>query len=118
MYLHYLLQQDKSSMVYNVLQANKDHPVKNDVVQTCSKYLEQLEIDLTFDELAAMSKWKVKNLVKQKTYQAGFKYLVEKDSSQNIAHIKYEELSMQVYLLDGNVNTHISKSIFKARFLR
>ena len=107
-YLHYLLQQEKSSMVYKVLQATQNHPVKNDFVQTCTKYLEQLDINLTFDELAAMSQWKVKNLVKQKTYQAGFKYLIEKASSQNIAHIKYKELNMQDYLLDGNVNSTIS----------
>ena len=69
----------------------------------------------TFSKLAAMSQWKVKNLVKQKTYQAGFKYLIEKASSQNIAHIKYKELNMQDYLLDGNVNSTISKLIFKAR---
>ena len=57
-------------MVYKVLQATQNHPVKNDFVQTCTKYLEQLDINLTFDELVAMSQWKVKNLVKQKTYQA------------------------------------------------
>ena len=114
-YLHYLLQQEDTSMIYKVFQATQNHPVKNDFVQTCTKYLEQLEIDLTFDELAAMSQTKVKNLVKQKTHQAGFKYLIEKASSQNIAHIKYEDLSMQDYLLDGNVNTTISKVIFKAR---
>ena len=102
-------------MIYKVLQATKNDPVKNDFVQTCTKHLEELEINLTFDELAAMSHWKVKNLVKQKTHQAGFKYLVEKASSQSIAHIKYENLSMQDYLLDGNVNTTNSKLIFKAR---
>ena len=62
-----------------------------------------------------MSEGKWKRLVKTKTAQAGFKYLKEKISGQNIAHIRYIELAIQEYLLDGNVNTKMSQLIFKAR---
>ena len=114
-FLHYLLQQEKSSMVYKVLQATQNNPVKNDFVQTCTKYLKQLDIDMSFDQLEKMSEWKLKRLVRTKTAQAGFNYLKEKISGQNIAHITYDELSLQEYLLDGNINTKMSQLIFKAR---
>ena len=33
LYLHYLLQQDKRSMISQVLKATRDNPIKNDFVQ-------------------------------------------------------------------------------------
>ena len=83
-FLHYLLQQEKSSMVYKVLQATQNNPVKNDFVQTCTKYLKQLDIDMSFDLLEKMSEWKLKRLVRTKTAQTGFKYLKEKISGQTL----------------------------------
>jgi hypothetical protein len=51
------------------------HPVKNDFVKTCKKYLQTLGILLSFDDIGKMS---FKKLVKEKVIQAGFKYLLEK----------------------------------------
>ena len=46
--------------------ATKDNPSKNDFVLTCNKYLKELNIQLSFEELAKMSKRSVKKLVKLK----------------------------------------------------
>ena len=115
LYLQYLLQQEKTSMIHQVLKATIDNPIKNDFVQTCQKYLDYLNIDLTFEQIAKMSKWKMKKLVNEKVSKAGFRYLLEKTTKQNISHIKYEELTLQEYLLDGNKNVKVAKFIFKAR---
>ena len=37
LFLHYLLNQEKSSMINQVLQATINDPIKNDFVQTCKK---------------------------------------------------------------------------------
>ena len=43
-------------------------------------------------------------------------YLLEiKIKQTNISHIKYDDLQMQGYLVDGNRNNKISKFIFKVR---
>ena len=78
-------------MIYQVLMATMNSPIKNDFVQTCQKYLDFLKINLTFDQISKMSKWKMKNLVHEKVSQAGFSYLLEKTSTQNVSNIKYEE---------------------------
>ena len=57
----------------------------------------------------------MKKLVNEKVSLAGFKYLLEKLSTQNIAHIQYDELALQDYLLDGNINVKVAQFIFKAR---
>ena len=71
-YLQYILQQEKTSMVYKVFKATQDNPVNNDFV-----YLEILDI-------------------KEKTRLAAFKCLMEKKNPPNkqtkIANLKYEKL--------------------------
>ena len=85
-------------------------------MKTCQKYLNCLDISLTFEEISGMSKYRFKQLVKQKTEEAGFAYLIgEKNKQKKISHLKYVKLEMQEYLLEGNRNTRISKLIFKAR---
>ena len=114
-FLQYLLKQEKTSMIFQVFQATSDNPIKNDFVQTCKKYLDELNINLSFEQIQPMSKWKMKKLLNEKISEAGFKYLIEKISSQNISHIKYKKLEMQDYLLDGNKNVKVAQFISKAR---
>ena len=115
-FLQYILQQDKESMIFKVFKATCENPTKNDFVMCCKKYLDRLKISLTFEEISAMSKNRFKWLVKQKTEEAGFSYLIEeKNKQKKISNMKYVRLEMQEYLLEGNRNTKLSKLIFKAR---
>ena len=118
-YLQYILKQEKKSMIFKVFQATCENMIKDDFVQTCIKYLEILDIHLSFKEIEEMSVWCFKKLVKQKSKLAAFRYLLEKKNEPNkqlkISHILYEDLEIQEYLLDGNRNTKISQLIFKAR---
>ena len=103
-------------MVYKVLESTRQTPINNDFVKTCEKYLKQLDINLTFEQIGLLSPWSVKKLVKERTAAAAFKYLLEiKNKQTTISHIKYDDLQMQEYLMDWNRNTEISKFRFKAR---
>ena len=119
LFLQYILKQEESSMVHKVFKATCEHPLKNDFVQTCQKYLETLDIKLTFENIKEMSEYKFKKIVKEKTCQAAFKYLMEQKNTPGkhtkIKNIEYKQLCMQEYLLEGNFNTEISKLIFKMR---
>ena len=112
-FLLYILKQEKESMLYKVFKATCENPLKKDFVQTCKKYL---ELTFTFEEISEMSNMRFKQLVKQKTEEAGLKYLItEKNKQSKIAHLEYFKLEMQEYLLSGNRNTKLSKLIFQAR---
>ena len=103
-------------MIYKVFKATSENPVKNDFVETCKKYIKQLDIKLTFEEISEMSSNRFKNIVKQKTEEAGFNHLLkEKNKQKKIVDIEYKKLEMQEYLKEGNRNTRMSKIIFKAR---
>ena len=50
-FLQFILQQAKDSMLFKVLNANCENPVKNYFVKTCKKYLDLIDIKLSFDEI-------------------------------------------------------------------
>ena len=103
-------------MLFKVLEATRENPTKNDFVKTCESYLEKLKINMTFEELGKLSKWSVKKMVKEKTHEAGFNYLLKEKNKQNkISEIQYSDLEIQEYLLEGNRKTKMSKVISKAR---
>ena len=122
LFLQYILQQEKSSLIYKVLEATMKNPLKNDFVDTCKKYLQILKIDLSFSEIENLSKWSLKKIVKEKTEMAAFEYLLEQQKKprkngklSKIANIRYDRLELQPYLVGGNHGTKISQFIFKAR---
>ena len=42
---------EEENLVFKVLQATLENPLKNDFVETCKKYMKILNIDLTFEQL-------------------------------------------------------------------
>ena len=115
-FLQYILKQEQNSMIFQVLKATCENTVKNDFVQTCKKYLKTLDIQLSFEDIASLSNFRFKKLLKEKSRVAGFNYLnSEKRKQSKIMNIHYEKLEIQEYLLSGDRNINISKLIFKAR---
>ena len=51
LFLHYLLQQDRNSMIFQVLKATRDNLANNDFVKTCQQYLDKLNIQFNFEQL-------------------------------------------------------------------
>ena len=99
-FLQYILKQEKDAMIFQVLKATRENSVKNDFVQTCKKYLKTLDINLSFEEIASLSNFRFKKLLKEKSKVAGFNYLnSEKRKQTKIMNIHYEKLEMQKYLL-------------------
>ena len=117
-FLQYILKQEKSAMIFQVLKATHENSVKNDFVQTCMKYLKTLDISLNFEEIQKLSDRKFKMLLKEKLKVAAFKYLTKEQSKQKkIMDIQYNKLEIQEYLLCGDRDINISRLIFKARGL-
>jgi hypothetical protein len=51
LFLQYILKQEKSSMMYQVLKATWENPIKNDFVKTCEEYLNILDINYPLKKL-------------------------------------------------------------------
>ena len=88
-------------MMYQVLKATWEKPIKNDFIKTCEKYLDILDIKLSFQEIENMSVWSFKKLVKTKTRAAGLKYLLgQKERQTKTVQIQYDDLAIQEYFVD------------------
>ena len=78
-----------------------------------------LDIELSFEEISKMSKYEFTKLLKKKTTESAFKYLMDKKNQPGkqtkIEQVEYEKLEIQEYLLEGNKNTELSQLIFKTR---
>ena len=115
-FLQYILQQEKTSMIYQVLKATLENPIKNDFIKTCTQYLCALDINMSFEEIEEMTERRLKNLVKDKTEKAAFRYLEkEKLKQTKITTMQHKKLEIQDYFIDGNCNIKLAKLIFKAR---
>ena len=114
-FLQYILKEEESSMIYQILKVTRENSVKNDFVYTCHKYLKTFEINLSFEEIAKLSKYSFKKLLKVQASSSALKYLKNEQLKQKkIVDINYSKLQMQEYLADGDRNTNVSKLIFKA----
>ena len=106
LFLQYILKQNKSSMIYQVLKATWENPIKNDFVKMCQKHLSDLDINLSFSEIENMAHWSFKNLVKVKTEKADFYYLLEQKAKQlktlDTSKVKYLRLSFFTTRLYAN----------------
>ena len=59
-FLQYILHEDKESLMYTFLEAQRDNPAKNDWGQTVQEDIEIFGIDLTLEEIEKMSEAKFK----------------------------------------------------------
>ena len=116
LFLQYILKQGKQAMIYQILKAIEENPIKNDFVNTCKKYLKSLKMNITLEQIENMSKIQLKKILKEKIRNEAFMYLRNQQTKQEkIKNIEYKELKMQDYLADGDRKISVSKVIYKAR---
>ena len=84
LFLQYIVKQDKSSMVYQLFQSTCENPIKNDFVKNCEKYLNSLDLKLSFKDISEMSKFRFTKLVKEKIYVAAYIYLIAEENKQTL----------------------------------
>ena len=63
-FLHYILHENESSLIHQFLVAQAKNPSKSDWVKTVTNDLQELNIQLNFEDIKNISKAMFKNLVK------------------------------------------------------
>ena len=116
MFLQYILKQEKKCMIYRVLSATVENPSKNDFVDTCNKYLKDLDVKMTFEEIGKMSQKHFKKIICENVKKLSFEYLIKQKCEQSKAkNVQYDKLEMQEYFVGGNCSREVAKLIFKSR---
>ena len=98
LYLKYILEQEDESTLKKFLKLQIGEPNRGDWASTCRNDLEELKIELSYEQIKVMTKSKFTNILKQKITENALKYLLEKQGSKG-KEILYTHLEMAEYLL-------------------
>ena len=114
-FLHYILNQDITSMIRQVYIALKEDSRKGDFVTLTNNDRNDLNIDKTDFEIQDMTKPNWKKYIKEKVLCAAFQSMItENKNKEKTCDIKFESLKMSKYL-DENKRRSLSKLIFSVR---
>ena len=116
-FLHYILCEDKNSLLSRFFKAQCLEPIRGDWASTVKNDLEFLNIKLSFDEIASYSKSAFKALVKDSVRKKVFSELVKKQKEHSKGkEIVYRELTLQQYLRSSSpLDNEEKQFLFAAR---
>ena len=99
LFLKFLLNEDESSLVFQILQEQLNNELKHDWTETVRQDLAYLDIDLSMEEIKDTSEEDFKNEVREKTKMKAFEYLLNiKESQSKMNKLRYKNFEIQGYL--------------------
>ena len=114
-FLHYILSDKEDSLLSNVFRAQCEKPVRGDWINTVRTDLQELEINLDFDQIKENTKESFKKTVKQHVNEKAFTYLKNLQQTHSKSRpLQCSKLSLQGYLRSDNKMTTKEKSFFFA----
>ena len=115
-YLHTLVKESESSMLYNFFMAQWNYPSTHDWTKQVKTDLSDFDIPINLDYIKGKSIFSFKSLVKRKAKEfAFFSYLEKKDTHSKLDNIFYRELKIQNYLCDENISYTQALVLFSYR---
>ena len=116
LFLQYILKESPSSLISKFLQLQIENPTRGDWASNCINDLEELKINLSFEEIKMLTKAKFNQMLKKALAIRAFEYLTQKKGSKGI-EINYTELKMAEYLMPNQENLSIEdrRRIFEIR---
>ena len=114
-FLKFILHQNPENNVLKMYHLQLENPKRGDWASSVRKNLEELNINLSNEEIKTMSKYKYKSLVKKKCKEKALEYLISKRGKKG-RDIKYKSLKMAEYLLPNEqLSVEEKRNIFEIR---
>ena len=115
-YLHNILTREPTDMLYSFFQAQWWNPVRNDWTIQIKEDLEMFEMSANLESIASHKKEKFKAIIKEKARDIAFKRLLrKKELHSKMKNLRYTELKVQEYLVDGKLTVNQALEAFKSR---
>ena len=116
LFLHYIINEDESSLISQVFKAPMNQPFKDDWYLAVIRDIQDFKLDLDIDEIKQMSLYKFRNLVKKAITVKAFQDLNDiKLKHSKVMHIVHAKLEMQNYLKPCKLTIKENKFVFQAR---
>ena len=117
-YLYYILNQNPESMIYRLFEAQLNNRTSKDWVTTILKDMEEIKINMKFDDIKSMKKGAYINLVKRSIKNHVFENLSAKQKKHSkVNNWSHSFFTMQKYLKPNSESIKVedSQNIFKLR---
>ena len=115
-FLHYILHEEKESLIYKFLKAQLSEPTSKDWGQTVLQDIEEFDMNLSLDDIEKMSEFTFQNLVKKKGEANTMKYLNGvKAKHSKVLHIPHIHLEMADYLKPSDITNNEARFLFSLR---
>ena len=82
LFLKYILNESESSRLSKFFQLQLKNPVRGDWVSTCLKNLKTLNINISLEDIKAMSAFTFKKLINKQCEESAFEYLMSRRGSK------------------------------------
>ena len=120
MFLQNILQEDQNCLISKFFHAQDKKPGKNDWSLTARQNLEELNLNLDFEDIRKMSKFQFHSKASKAMSKLAFEYLLKEKNKGGteqgkVSHIKFSELKLQEYFKPNNTSVKMAKFIFHAR---
>ena len=117
-FLHYILNQDRNSIIYKFFNTQMKKRTKRDWVSTVIEDLELMDIQLEMEQIKTMRKSNFMSIIKDKIQMQTFQDMEKiKSSHTKVKEIKHENMKMQKYLQANSckITNKEAQLIFKLR---
>ena len=112
-YLWYLIHDKEGSLLKTFFEAQCDQPIKGDWVSTVKKDMADLNIQMSFEEIADIPKEAFKKLVKEKVHKSALEYLKQLQLTHSKSeNLNFDDLNLQGYLKSGTSTMTIKEKLF------
>ena len=114
MFLHYIMHQEKESLLYKFFLAQYNHPVRGDWWLTVKEDMDILGLNLSLDQISTISKHSLKQMVNKKTDAKALQFLnsLKGNKARQVTHTKLE---IQKYLMPNIMSNNQRKFLFQLR---
>ena len=116
-FLHYILNEEESSLIFNFFLAQLEQPSRQDWCHTVTEDLKTLKMNLKLSEIRKLTKATFKKMVKDKIEEEALKYLNDiKARHSKVRHIEHTKMKMQDYLRpEDTISIDEAKFLFQLR---
>jgi hypothetical protein len=117
-FLYYILHEDPQSLMYKFFETQLARRNQKDWVSTVLKDIEELDLNLNFDDIKCMKKSSFTDMVKRSIEEKTLEYLNQKKASHTkVLQLKHTNLKMKRYFLPSEAKQKKEESqlIFKLR---
>ena len=103
-FLFYIIQQKNDSIIKKVFESQVRNRTKKDWITTVLKDMEELNLNVTFEDIQHMSKGRWKAMIKRNIREKAFNNLLEiKQKHSKVMELEYEKMEIQSYFLPNKM---------------